>query len=692
MEEKFYLQEEDLRKYLKALIETFDKYGDSSILEDEKVPQEVAVKDFKLLEEEVKDITSLFEQIIGGTSPKGVTPFVGSQTVEDIFTVLKDYKGQGVRLPSKGEKLLLTFIIYKYLKEQGYTQKLDIRDIVVLSLLLADILYAGWLYKEGFVSEKALKEYLVDLLKTALSYSKNPAKVKELVVGFLVPTWAGLEERNSIVEKLAQEQLEELATELAKKVLFGNEENFEKTYQIFKQILSDILKEKPKNPDQWVEEEVKKLEKEEETNLDTSKEKEENKSTATEYGSLGVQVSFLEETDKLLKQLNEQFWDKFADAGDSRGLHGFIAEKWHEATFNLDAHIKGKPYIAKALENNTSNSVDLVIKDSSGQIVRRYQAKYYATPQDTAKALEAGDYRGQRPLVPSDQLEEVNKIRLSKGKSPATDRIEYDGVESKPLSLEESKKIKEEIKRRNEIFNWDNVTFKDTAKRLAKDGVKTFAIVMAIKGAWNLGNAFIRKLKGEDVKLSEEFEKLLKEAPETAKEALKATIKGALTLAAKKGLMKFLKNTPARRVTAIVEAGWRTASNFGRWVKGEITFKEFLKQSFVDGVSAWAGIEGATIGASIGATVGSVIPVVGTFVGAIVGGMIGGIAGETIARKVTSYVVDTKENITRNVTVYLADKVVDKIERAVNKVKEFVNDVKVSIKMAGRVLLGGIFG
>jgi len=208
---------------------------------------------------------------------------------------------------------------------------------------------------------------------------------------------------------------------------------------------------------------------------------------------------------------------------------------------------------------------------------------------------------------------------------------------------------------------------------LAEEGVKTFAIVMLTKGAWNLGDAFIKKLKGEDVKLSEEFKKLLKEAPKVAKETLKATIKGTLTLAAKKGLMKVLKSTPARRIAAIVEAGWRTASNFGRWVKGEITFKEFLKQSFVDGASAWAGMEGATIGASIGATIGLVIPVVGTFVGAVVGGMIGGIAGETIARKVTSYVAD-------------------KVERAVNKVKEFVNDVKVNIKMVERVLLGCIFG
>jgi len=48
-------------------------------------------------------------------------------------------------------------------------------------------------------------------------------------------------------------------------------------------------------------------------------------------------------------------------------------------------------------------------------LTRKYQAKYYATLQKTAKAFEARNYK-QRFLVPSDQLGEVNKIRLSKGK------------------------------------------------------------------------------------------------------------------------------------------------------------------------------------------------------------------------------------------------------------------------------------
>ncbi len=46
------------------------------------------------------------------------------------------------------------------------------------------------------------------------------------------------------------------------------------------------------------------------------------------------------------------------------------------------------------------NSVDLVIVDGEGKIVRKYQSKYFKDAKATEKAFKHGDYRGQRKLVP----------------------------------------------------------------------------------------------------------------------------------------------------------------------------------------------------------------------------------------------------------------------------------------------------
>ena len=53
-------------------------------------------------------------------------------------------------------------------------------------------------------------------------------------------------------------------------------------------------------------------------------------------------------------------------------LDGFIAEQHHADTFNLDAAAKGSPLRAEVLGNQGKNSVDIVIKDGRGHIVRRY--------------------------------------------------------------------------------------------------------------------------------------------------------------------------------------------------------------------------------------------------------------------------------------------------------------------------------
>ena len=344
-----------------------------------------------------------------------------------------------------------------------------------------------------------------------------------------------------------------------------------------------------------------------------------------------TQSLWINDVDKYLEKANKEIFEKFSERKDSFGLHGELAEHWHAKTFNISAKVQGKPFKAEVLERNTKNSVDLVIKDNNtGKTLSRYQSKFGKDPQTTSKYLEEGDYRGQRPLVPSDQCDEVNKIRTSKGLSPATDKLEQDGVESKPLSREDAEKLKEKVKQRNEIFSWENMTYKEAFQRVGKDSVKVFGFALLIKGAWRIGKGIL----SDKTTLSDELRKFIKEDIKGAAiPAVKTAITGALIVAARKGSIKILKGTPAGKIAAFVEVGFRSLNHIKKYINGEISGQQLVKNVVKDGLKVAGGFIGAAKGATIGATIGSAIPVVGTLIGAVVGGMVGAIIGETVVEK-----------------------------------------------------------
>lgn len=76
-------------------------------------------------------------------------------------------------------------------------------------------------------------------------------------------------------------------------------------------------------------------------------------------------------------------------------LDGLIAEQHHASTFNIDAAVKEKNFHAEPLESNGKNSVDVVIRDERGNIVRKYQSKYGKDAETTQEYFEKGDYRGR---------------------------------------------------------------------------------------------------------------------------------------------------------------------------------------------------------------------------------------------------------------------------------------------------------
>ena len=157
-------------------------------------------------------------------------------------------------------------------------------------------------------------------------------------------------------------------------------------------------------------------------------------------------VNYLQELDKSISASNQRLYDtiltKSNTISQNPNLDGFIAEQYHAQTFNINAKASGSQYRAEVLEPNghgySKNSVDIVIKDTKGKIVRKYQSKYCKDVKSTQRAFEHGDYRGQRKLV-ADGQEELIKNASNVIESP-------DGVKSNSLSKDDALKMRDEAR------------------------------------------------------------------------------------------------------------------------------------------------------------------------------------------------------------------------------------------------------
>jgi len=334
-------------------------------------------------------------------------------------------------------------------------------------------------------------------------------------------------------------------------------------------------------------------------------------------------------------------------------LDGFIAEQHHVDTFNLDAVAKGSEYRAEVLqpkpgEPYRKNSVDAVIRDGDGNIVRRYQAKYGADADATNTMLKKGDYRGQRKLVPEGQSENI---------PGSTEKIEIDGVESKPLSKQEAKgrQRKAQEKEETKQYDWNETSRIDIAKTIGKKAGTAAILSVGFQGARILGRRIWNGIAGKENNSAEEdLQEFVQSSLESAAiSGLTVAVTGGLTVAVKSGwLGGVLKNTPAGRIANAVCIGIENAKVLYKYATGEITGEEALDQTGNATCSLVGGIVCGVEGASAGAALGTALGPIGTAIGGIVGGIVGGIAGSTVGeaiyeggRKIVTTVVDTVKSI-----------------------------------------------
>ncbi len=323
-------------------------------------------------------------------------------------------------------------------------------------------------------------------------------------------------------------------------------------------------------------------------------------------------------------QLNQQY-----------NLDGFIAEQHHADTFNLDAAAKGSGYRAEVLQPKPGepygkNSVDIVVRNGDGKIVRRYQSKYGKDADATDAMLKQGDYRGQRKLVPKGQSEDI---------AGSTEKIEIDGVESQPLSKHEAKEWQRKAQEKAEArqYDWNQTSRIDIAKNIGKKAGATALLSVGFQGARILGRRIWNKIKGKENKSVEEDlqEFVGSSIKSAATSGLTVAVTGGLTVAVKSGwLGKVLKATPAGRIANAVCLGIENVKILYKYATGELSREEALNQASSATCSLVGGLAGGAKGASVGAAVGTALGPVGTAIGGVVGGVVGGIAGSSVGQAI----------------------------------------------------------
>lgn len=311
-------------------------------------------------------------------------------------------------------------------------------------------------------------------------------------------------------------------------------------------------------------------------------------------------------------------------------LDGFIAEQYHVNTFNARAVMEKSDFRATVLkplagETYGKNSFDVVIENiKTGKRVHQYQFKFGEDVQATKRILSNGNYNNQRYLVPTEQMQELQKEFPTK---TVTDRLggtDKVNIESDPLTKEQVKKMQLETQESGMIPNadWNVYNTRELVLNLGKQaafsGMQSAIICTGIELAR-------KAMNGEQIEGGELVETALKTGADTG---VKVAAGGALTVASEKGILPLPpKGTAPETITKIACVGIENIKIMWKVAKGELTASEGLERMGRTSVAMYAGLGAGTIGAGIGVAVFGWIPIAGPIIGGLVGGMAGYAAG-----------------------------------------------------------------
>ena len=380
---------------------------------------------------------------------------------------------------------------------------------------------------------------------------------------------------------------------------------------------------------------------------------------------------YLKEIDRTLEKANDKLLDtvmrKNLDVNRNPNLDGFLAERYHVETFNVNAAVKKSPWRARVVEPTGAygkNSVDVVIFNSdTKKIARRYQFKYGADAKATEQMWNNGNYKFQRFLAPKGQSQEISSKAVEVLESP-------DGkVQSTALSKTDAKKLQENAQKldavKNDLTFEKDVAVKNLAPVLGKQGVQSFLV----GGIYGAGKETLSQWKqGETL----DVKKIGKSSLEGGGDfAAKQTLASFLKVGSEKGIVKAIpKGTSMETITNISCVAIEDAKIAVKVGKGELTAAEGAGQAVETTASTGVGVlaagKGAVIGGKIGTVGGAVIAsfaagpeasVVGAKVGAVVGEVVGSSIGYLVGSGAAESFVKGAKEMLNNLTESTAPQV-----------------------------------
>lgn len=392
---------------------------------------------------------------------------------------------------------------------------------------------------------------------------------------------------------------------------------------------------------------------------------------STSHMTVQESAKYLTGLDEALLEANaaihETITTKAGLINQNRNLDGFLAEQYHVNSFNLKAQVTGSDAYAEVLKPSAGhtyakNSVDIVIKDESGKILSRYQAKYGATAEETIRLIKRGDYRGQQLLVPEEQLETVQKAFPDRKVSSV---ISNGTVSSEPLKKGQAKKLQEDTQAGNWLdLDWSEYALKDIALGIGKQ-VGYASLLGASVG---MGMNIMKKAVNDETL---DVEELVGSAIDSGADfGIKAATAGALKVAAEKEIIRIIpKGTPGSTLANIAFIAVENVKVMKKVATGELTTKEGLEIMEQTTVACMAGIATSAKGTAVGASVGMIFGPIGAIVGGVAGGTIGYMAGSKVGENVVKGVQKirkTAANYVKTITVEVkkrADELLRNVEQ-----------------------------
>ena len=389
---------------------------------------------------------------------------------------------------------------------------------------------------------------------------------------------------------------------------------------------------------------------------------------------------------------------------DLDALKGFAAEKWHAGVFNVDAAVKGSNVRANA--ENDNGLADIVFGDGNEAQLKYYenakasakeQAKtirekyeqyraryrYEHNGQNPDKTLEtyieeynskhgknatANDpyYSGQVRVIPAEQVDEAKRIlerkisemkfrdpELAKRYQDAldnlSDKIEVDGVESYPLTEEQSREIAKAL--RDEGF--DPADFGITTEELIttqyimeqafKAGLSAALMSVVFKVAPEICNIICKLIKDGEVDI-QDFKRMGFAALSGGAEGyIRGTIAAAITISCKAGhLGSVLKAADPTIIGAIVALTMNTVKNACLIGIGKMSKHEFAGRCAQDLIVSTCCLAMGYAGSALATTLFTpAAAVIGYMIGSFVGSVIGSFVYKGVYSCVMSYCVES---------------------------------------------------